>query len=170
MPIPPEPITSMTAYFPIFCIRGSELFKPLRGYLHWTWLDCRAAIDFPTPNALLWRGCCRIHTVNGRHSTSNHGNASVLSRSLLFAWGKPSRTPRSFGTHLAAMKSRRRATLPPLPLVDASDQRGYSAPQRASVTLAIAQLSECKPLRMALGSGLTMRASLQRLEGADQTP
>ena len=36
MPIPPEPITSMTAYFPIFCIRGSELFKPLLGYLRWT--------------------------------------------------------------------------------------------------------------------------------------
>jgi hypothetical protein len=77
MPIPPEPITSITAYFPIFCIRGSELFKPLLATSAGPELNFRAAFDSQGKMHLFWRGYGRMRTKIGRNFTRNNGNASV---------------------------------------------------------------------------------------------
>jgi hypothetical protein len=85
MPIPPEPMTSITAYFPIFCIRGSELFKPLLATSAGPELNFRAAFDSQGKIQLFRRGYGRMRTEIDRNFTMNNGNASFPYCYPLFA-------------------------------------------------------------------------------------
>src|SRR5229473_2268472 len=77
MPIPPEPMTSITAYFPIFCIRGSELFKPLLATSAGPELNFRAAFDSQGKIHLFRRGYGRMRAEIDRNFTRNNGKRKL---------------------------------------------------------------------------------------------
>jgi hypothetical protein len=107
MPIPPEPMTSITTYLPIFCIRGSELLvKPLLATsagprLHLRRYLVRRAKLFCWGAAIVstrWSAdFTRYHGTAGVQSTATYRSASRLPAVTIAEFLAPARFSRDFG-------------------------------------------------------------------------